>query len=115
MNDRLIGLQQAKDMEKESYEQQLQTLRTEFQETKDQLTSDNMILGEFLLLHKIAAVLSIFLSKGGKLASLEEFKVQKEDLMGKMAALDEALKDQKDDHDEEIYKLERKQVVDKDR
>ena len=52
---------------------------------------------------------------GGKLASLEEFKVQKEDLMAKMAALDEALKEQEKGHDEDIYKLERKQVVDKDR
>jgi hypothetical protein len=45
LNDRLIGLQQAKDAEKEMYESQLQQLRTEFQETKDQLTSENMILG----------------------------------------------------------------------
>ena len=45
LNDRLIGLQQAKDAEKEQYETQLNQLRTEFQETKDQLTSENMILG----------------------------------------------------------------------
>lgn len=49
LNDRLIGLQQAKDTEKESYEQQLQQLRTEFQETKDQLTSENMILGTIFM------------------------------------------------------------------
>ena len=46
LHDRLIGLQQAKDSERDQYEQQLKTLRTEFQETKDQLTSENMILGE---------------------------------------------------------------------
>ena len=45
LNDRLIGLQQAKDNDKEQYETMLQQLRTEFQETKDQLTSENMILG----------------------------------------------------------------------
>ena len=48
LNDRLVGLQQAKDTEKESYESQLQQIRTEFQETKDQLTSENMILGIFV-------------------------------------------------------------------
>ncbi|XP_074654771.1 cilia- and flagella-associated protein 157-like [Tubulanus polymorphus] len=96
LNDRLIGLQQAKDAEKEMYEQQLQQLRTEFQETKDQLTSENMILG-------------------GKLASLEEFKVQKEDLMAKFAQMEEQLKRQEEEHKEVIYNLERKQVVDKDR
>ena len=47
---------QAKDAEKESYENQLSHLKREFQEVRDQLTSENMILG-------------------GKLSSLEEFKV----------------------------------------
>lgn len=46
LNDRLVGLQQAKDIEKDAYEQQLAQLRTEFQETKDQLTSENMILSK---------------------------------------------------------------------
>lgn len=45
LNDRLIGLQQIKDQEKEQYESELQKLRTDYQEMKDQLTSDNMILG----------------------------------------------------------------------
>ena len=46
LNDRLVGLQQAKDAEKEQYESELQKLRNEFQETKDQLTSENMILSK---------------------------------------------------------------------
>ena len=56
LNDRLVGLQQAKDTEKDAYESQLAQLRNEFQETKDQLTSENMILSElewFNLLLKI--------------------------------------------------------------
>jgi len=96
LNDRLIGLQQARDSEKEQYETGMQQLRTEFQETKDQLTSENMILG-------------------GKLASLEEFKVQKEDLMAKFAAMEGRLGEQEEHHKGIIYSLERKQVVDKDR
>lgn len=96
LNDRLVGLQQMKDAEKDAYEQQLAQLRTEFQETKDQLTSENMILS-------------------GKLASLEEFKVQKEDLMAKFARMEEDLEKQEEEHKEQIYQLERKQVVDKDR
>lgn len=46
LNDRLVGLQQAKDTEKDAYEAQLAQLRNEFQETKDQLTSENMILSK---------------------------------------------------------------------
>ena len=50
----------------------------------------------------------------GKLASLEEFKVQKEDLMHKFAMMEEELAKKESDHKEEIYRLERKQVIDKD-
>jgi len=46
LKDRLLGTQQAKDAEKEQYEQKLQQLRNEFQNMKDQLTSENMILGQ---------------------------------------------------------------------
>ncbi|XP_032220139.1 cilia- and flagella-associated protein 157 isoform X2 [Nematostella vectensis] len=96
LQDRLIGLQQAKDAEKDQFEVQLATLRTEMQEIKDQLTSENMVLG-------------------GKLASLEEFRVQKEDLMAKFAKMEEELENQQKEHKEVIYNLERKAVVDKDR
>ena len=60
LNDRLVGLQQAKDTEKESYESQLQQIRTEFQETKDQLTSENMILGIFVAYRLIKYIINHF-------------------------------------------------------
>jgi predicted nucleic acid-binding Zn-ribbon protein len=44
LNDRLVGLQQAKEAEKEASEKQLADLRTEFQETKDLLTNQNNAL-----------------------------------------------------------------------
>ncbi|XP_078082421.1 cilia- and flagella-associated protein 157 [Mustelus asterias] len=96
LNDKLIGLKQAKDNEKDAYETQLTHLHQEFQETKDQLTSENMILA-------------------GKLDALEEFRVQKEDLMAKFAALEAKLKNQELAHSEVIYDLERRAVMDKDR
>jgi chromosome segregation ATPase len=96
LSPKIPGLQQAKDAEKDQYEVQLATIRTEMQEVKDQLTSENMVLG-------------------GKLASLEEFKVQKEDLMAKFAKLEKELESNKVEHKDVIYNLERKAVVDKDR
>lgn len=96
LQERLIGLQQAKDTEKDHYEVQLATLRTEMQEIKDQLTSENMVLG-------------------GKLASLEEFRVQKEELLAKFAKLQDQLVEQEQAHNDQIYNLEKKAVVDKDR
>ncbi|XP_038638130.1 cilia- and flagella-associated protein 157 [Scyliorhinus canicula] len=96
LNDKLIGLKQAKDNEKDAYETQLTHLHQEFQETKDQLTSENMILA-------------------GKLDALEEFRVQKEEFMARFAGLEEQLRNQEHEHNEIIYDLERRAVVDKDR
>ena len=92
LNDRYIGLQQTRDKEREQYELQIQQQRNEYQEMKDQLTSENMILG-------------------GKLAALEEFKVQKEDLMAKFAIMEEELKKKDQDHKENIYNLKKKAVM----
>jgi len=96
LNDRHIGLQQTRDSEKEDFKRQLQEQRSEYQDMKDNLTSDNMILG-------------------GKLAALEEFKVQKEDLMAKFAMMEEELAKKDTDHKEHLYTLEKKAVMDKDR
>ena len=49
------------------------------------------------------------------MAALEEFKIQREDYVLQMATLREQIAQQEADHKEEIYRLERKQVVDKDR
>ncbi|XP_029469960.1 cilia- and flagella-associated protein 157 isoform X2 [Rhinatrema bivittatum] len=96
LNEQLINLQQAKEAEKEAFEAQLAHERHEAQEIKDQLTSENMSLL-------------------GKLAALEEFRIMKEDLMAKFAALELLLKQQEEEHKELIYNLEKKAVIDKDR
>lgn len=44
--EKLQELQAAKDAERESFDRQLSVLRQEFQETKDKLTSENMVLGK---------------------------------------------------------------------
>lgn len=45
LNDRLVGLQQAKDADKEKFEQDIAQWRNEYQDLKDKLTSETMILG----------------------------------------------------------------------
>ncbi|XP_059140078.1 cilia- and flagella-associated protein 157-like isoform X1 [Physella acuta] len=96
LNERLIGLQQLRDNERETFKKQIQEQRTEFQEMKDQLTAENMILG-------------------GKLASLEEFKLQKEELMNKFAMMEAELSRREDEYQDKLYALEKKAVIDKDR
>ena len=96
LQEQIIGLQQAKDVSKDKYEVEITTIKTEMQEIKDQLTSENMVLQ-------------------GKLTSLEEFRVQQEDLLNKFADMEQLLKNKEEQHKEQIYQLERKDVVDKDR
>lgn len=48
LNEQLIGIQQTRELEKEQAKATIQQIKTELQETKDQLTSDNMILGNLL-------------------------------------------------------------------
>lgn len=46
LNEQLQNLQLAKELEKDAFEAQLAQVRHEFQETKDQLTTENIVLGE---------------------------------------------------------------------
>ncbi|XP_058015604.1 cilia- and flagella-associated protein 157 [Ahaetulla prasina] len=92
----LQNLQQAKDFEKDAFETQLVQLRHEFQETKDQLTSENMLLS-------------------GKLAALEEFRLQKDEILAKFAERESQLRKEEEQHKDIIYNLERKAVIDKER
>ncbi|XP_028740583.1 cilia- and flagella-associated protein 157 [Peromyscus leucopus] len=96
LNDQLQSLQLAKEMEKDAFEAQLAQVRHEFQETKDQLTTENIALG-------------------GKLAALEEFRLQKEELTDKYLMLEEQLKKQESEYKDYVYNLEKKSVLDKDR
>ncbi|XP_032274424.1 cilia- and flagella-associated protein 157 [Phoca vitulina] len=96
LNEQLQSLQLAKEMEKDAFEAQLAQVRHEFQETKDQLTTENIILG-------------------GKLAALEEFRLQKEELTEKFVSLEDQLRKQESEYKDYVYNLEKKSVLDKDR
>ncbi|KAK7165104.1 hypothetical protein R3I94_003467 [Phoxinus phoxinus] len=88
--------QQAQEAERESFELQLSMLRHELQENKEKLTSENMTLA-------------------GKLASLEDFSMQREKLMAERRSLEQQLQNQKEEHQAQVYNLEKKAVLDNDR
>jgi len=46
LRQRIIDVEEARDLEKASYEQQLQQLTSECKENKDNLIADNMMKGE---------------------------------------------------------------------
>jgi len=96
LQDQVNSLEEARNNEKDKCDLEVAQLKTQMIQTKDQLTSENMVLG-------------------GKLASLEEFRAQREELTKKSEEMTEKLKNQEKMHKEQIYQLERKAVVDKDR
>lgn len=52
---------------------------------------------------------------GGKLAALEEFRLQKEELTEKFTMLEDQLHKQESEHKDYVYNLEKTSVLDKDR
>ncbi len=66
-------------------------------------------------INKSTLNLLTFLRSAGKLASLEEFSMQREKLMNERRCLEEQLQKQKEEHQAEIYNLEKKAVLDNDR
>jgi len=48
LRERIVNLEQERDSEKASYEQQLEQLRSEYKTNKDQLIADNKAKGEHL-------------------------------------------------------------------
>ncbi|XP_044517296.1 cilia- and flagella-associated protein 157 [Gracilinanus agilis] len=96
LNEQLQGLQVSKEMEKEAFESQLAQVRHEFQETKDQLVQENIMLGM-------------------RLTALDDYRIQKEDLMAKFTVLEGQLKKEQEDYKNWIYALEKDSVLDKDR
>uniref|UniRef100_H0WXP4 Cilia- and flagella-associated protein 157 n=1 Tax=Otolemur garnettii TaxID=30611 RepID=H0WXP4_OTOGA len=96
LNEQLQSLQLAKELEKDAFEAQLAQVRHEFQETKDQLTTENIVLA-------------------GKLAALEEFRLQKEELTEKFELLEDQLRQQEIEYKDYVYNLEKKSMLDKDR
>jgi len=66
-------------------------------------------------MYVVFTVVSGLYCTGGKLASLEEFRVQREEIMSQTAQLEATFQEQEKIHQEQVYDLEKKQVIEKDR
>ena len=93
---RLEGLQQVHKTDGENYEKRLSNLEQEFSRTKEELASENMVLTK-------------------KLDALEEFRIQREQLMAKYDEQEASKDAQKQEYEERIYELEKKHIIEEDR
>lgn len=96
LEERVIGVKQAKEAEKDKYEVQLTTARSDFQEMRDMLTAENMALK-------------------GRLTSLEDYRLHKEEMEESLKAKEEQINAQDKDYSEKLSELEKKNLLDRDR
>ncbi|XP_053661352.1 cilia- and flagella-associated protein 157 [Anopheles marshallii] len=96
LEDKLSELSKVRDQENEECRKQINTLDGKYKAMHEQLTSEIKLLT-------------------GKLNSMEEFRLQRDELMAKFDAQDSELKEQNKRHKSTLYEMERKVILDKDR
>ena len=96
MEEKIIGMKQAKEAEKDKYEVQLTTVRSDFQEMRDMLTAENMALK-------------------GRLTSLEDYRLHKQEMEENLKAKEEQISVQDKEYGEKLNELEKKNLLDRDR
>ncbi|CAF1561887.1 unnamed protein product [Adineta ricciae] len=78
LNDRLVGLQKAKDQEKELYEKNFQDLKEKSQKEIDKLENENFLLSNTQSHIHLPIISSNFINLETRLISVEEFKTQRQ-------------------------------------
>ena len=96
LNEKFEALKLAKEKERERLEGQLTTLKEDSQRALDQAAMENKLLQ-------------------AQLDSLESFRQNKEKLENELKKKDEMIEQLKKEHEQTIYDLEKKAVLDKDR
>lgn len=93
---RLEGLQHVHETDGKAYEKKIADMQQELGRTKEELGSENMVLTK-------------------KLDALEEFRIQREQLMTKFDEQETKLEQQKNSYESKIYEQEKKHIKEEDR
>lgn len=95
LEEKMIAMKQAKEQERDQYELQLSNARADFSETQDSLKADVIALK-------------------GKLETLKDYRQHKDDMEKRQESLQQQIEEQQKEHNDEIYLLEKKAVLEKD-
>ncbi|KAI4458480.1 cilia- and flagella-associated protein [Holotrichia oblita] len=96
LQERLKGLQEKRQAEMDESQQKQEDLQQEYKQMQEQLSSEIKLLT-------------------GKLNSLEEFRVQRDELMKKYEVQETAMEEQEIRHKREVYNIEKKFIIGKDK
>ena len=92
----MTGVKQQKEAEKDKYEVQLTTARSDFQEMCDRMKADNMALQ-------------------GRLKSLEDYRLHKQEMEAKLEEKESRITSQDKEYSDRLNELEKKNLLDRDR
>lgn len=96
LRERLAGVQKTLQQERVMYKEKIENLEHEFKVMHEQLTSEIKLLT-------------------GKLNALEEFRIQRDDLMKKFKIQEQQIAEQELRHKQTLYEVERKFITGKDK
>ncbi|KAL1122103.1 hypothetical protein AAG570_003509 [Ranatra chinensis] len=106
LNERITALEQAKQTEKNLFLEKINNMNLDFKRMHEHHTSEIKLLSTVEMVVFIQFISNLY----GKLNSLEEFRTQREELMDKFEKQEADAAEQKEQHKNEVYELEKKEM-----